>query len=305
MNRKPSANDFFDPARQHARFAGEQMAGGVTEEEVIAEGGELFARIRYTMDPEATLKSMERFVKDEALAKAFADGEVFNAIEDNRVADVKFYKLADGSGMQFATLSGSLKAMPVLLDRVSGSDLKLDPPEFPKREPIKAEPQMVEIQLEGNAFKAQLIQPPAAPQAPRRQLSREERGIGMPMMGMGNPLAIKDMLRVVWNSPKAAVPSRTVEHMITQSLAAASHLAHPDDEVWPAGLTVETGLGETMEKVASPKALVAAYGAALKGETIAPISRDELGDRFRAFREGKKSATDEAAAPAAPKGPGI
>jgi len=311
MSRKTNAADFFHPSRQQARFVGEQLAGGVTEAELIAEGATLVARVRYTLDPEATLKSMERFVRTKAIAKAFADGDVFNAIDDGRVADVKFFRLLDGSGVQIAKLTGSDKAMTTLLDRVSGGDLKMDPPAIPEREPIKAdEPKLVEIKLNGAAFQAQLVAPAASTAvAPRRPLSREERGEGLSAMGDFNPVALKDMLRVVWSSDTALMPSHRAESMITESILAATHLAHPDDEVWPAGVTVETGLGEALAPVKSPKALIASFNAALKGETVAPISRDELGDRFKAFREGKKAAataaTTVAAATDASAGPGL
>ena len=56
------ANDFFDPAIQQAEFIGRRMGGGVSEADILGNGGEKVARVRYTLAPEAVLATLERFV---------------------------------------------------------------------------------------------------------------------------------------------------------------------------------------------------------------------------------------------------
>jgi hypothetical protein len=302
---KTRAHHFFDPSIQQARFVGQQIAS-LTEEQVVANGGERFARIRYTLDPEATLKSLERFVNDKAIGRVFGDNAIFEGITDNRVADVSFYKLADGDGVQIAKLSGSMGAMKALLARASIEDLQFTPPAFPQREPKKAEDKIVKIELEGGSFTAKLQEPAAPAPAPRREIAAERRMAPMPMFG-GNPIAMKEMLQGSWTAESMAVPAPKADDMILQSLLAASHEAHPDDEVWPNGVKVEMEVDGAFQPVASPKALVVAFAAAVAGEKVAPIARGELGDRFKAFRDAKTAApaADAAAPEVARRTPGM
>jgi hypothetical protein len=276
---KARGTDFFSPDIMHAEFAGERVAK-LTEREVLANGGELFARIEYTLDATAQLAALQRMVKDSALGKVFADGQVFDQIEDTRVADVSFYKMANGTGVQIAKLQGGINAITAVLSKADMADMDLAPKYSPEKQieaPAEA-PKLAKLQIgEGNTIEVQLKAPKESRKEEAKRSPFPMEAAAAPMQApMHNPVAAKAFLFKALTSESQAAPSNNVEQMLFMSFMATSSHIHPEDKAWPRGITVVNKMGAEDTPIASPAQAVAVYKAALRGDTAPVVDREDL-----------------------------
>lgn len=284
---KATASNFFDPAIHEAKVVAGQVSQ-LSEETLTANGAQKFAGWEITMDANAVLKSLERIVREESLGKVFGDGAVFAQIPDQRVANISFFKLEDGSGVAIADIEGGADAMKTLLRKADMSDLDLMPKPPVRKEPA---PERMEAKLslaDGQQLTVDVVQP-RKPFNPGRRVPMEAMGGNMPVSGR-NPIAMKAFLMEVMSAPRQSIPMEDASNLAMASMMAATSEAHPEDDVWPEGITVKNSV--TGEPLASPKAAIAVFEAALEGREGPVIQRDDLASKFKSFREGKANATD-------------
>ena len=277
---QPNAHDFYDPAIAQARFVAEQVTRGVNEDTLISHGAKKFANWEFKLDAEATLKTLERIVKEESLGKVFGDGAVFDAIPDERVANVSFYKLEDGSGVAIAQLTGGNDAMRVLLSKADLSDLDLAP-KMPTPKPVTDDKVEGKLSLEGTDLVVE-IRKPATEVAPTRPIAREAMGGSLPL-NTRNPVALKEMLLKIYGADQQSIPMPKAEFLATASIIAACS-AHPDDDAWPAGVTVRDLLNEG--NLDSPRRAMAVFTAAVEEREGPVIERADVAEQFRKRKQG-------------------
>lgn len=286
---KASASHFFDPAVTQAKIVASQVTQ-LSEESLLANGAEKFATWEITMDANAVLKSLERIVREESLGKVFGDGQIFAQIPDARVATISFFKLEDGSGVSIADIVGGEQAMKTLLGKVDMSDLDINPKPPVRKQPKAAAPQQAQLTLgDGQQINVALAPPPQAPFNPGRRIPMEALGGNVPVPGH-NPVAMKAFLNDALTASRQAIPMDDASNLAIASMMAATSEAHPEDDAWPEGITVKNGA--TGEPIASPKAAIAAFEAALEGREGPVIQREDLASQFEKFRAGKAQATD-------------
>lgn len=284
MTRNVTATDFFDPQIQLAKQAARQ-AQNLTADDLIAHGAELVAHWEYDLNPEAQLHTLERLVREPALKKVFEDGKVFDAIEDSRKADVKFLKLKDGSGVLITNLSGGEKAMDVLLSKADLTDLDLSPrpSQTPRKKPKEA-PKTIKLELNGSQLEATLKEPKEEKKPQGPGFASGSMGAPAPQLNMGNPLVHKTFLREVLTARVHNVPCPRAENMVVMSLMAASSEIHPEDELWPEGITVTNML--TKEKIDSPKEALESFKKSLEAKVKGvEMDRDDVKAQFQKRRK--------------------
>ena len=269
------ANQFFDPAIAQARFIASQITG-VDGEQLQANGGTAFASMTFKLDPNAQLAILERLVRDESLGKLFADGAVFEAIGDERVVEVVFHKLEDGSGVSVATAVTGNDAMARLLEKARLEDLDLTP-RFPA-EKVQAADQVATLEINGQNMQVAVKQ--AEPKASERRHFHPSQMAGHIAVNPGNRLAFKELLVNTWAKDRNALPMPDAEDLIVATVLWVAN-SHPDDAAWFEGVTAFDAAGEP---IASPKAATALFAAALEGREGPVIERDALIERFRAAR---------------------
>lgn len=283
---KPTASDFFDPALMKAQFAANRIAG-VDGDELVANGATLFARLEFTLNDQAQLAGLQRMVKDTSLGKVFADGEVFDAIAEQRVVDVSFYKLPDDTGVQIARIAGGADAMRAMLAKADIDDLDLQPKYIAPKAPEAAGPQRATLMVSEDQKFEVTLKAPKAPKVHRDDFPTHRAGIGMPL-DMRNPIALKTFLGTAMTAASQAVPSPRADDMIFAAFMATSSHIHPQDTQWPEGITVANKMTATPEPIDSPARAMAVFAAALSGDTAPVIARDDLVEQFRARKAGMK-----------------
>ena len=288
---KARGTDFFAPEIMHAEFAGNRVAN-LNEREIVANGGELFARIEYTLNADAQLAGLQRIVKDTALGKVFGDGQVFDRITDNRTADISFYKLADGTGVQIAKLQGGTEAMLAVLSKADMDDLDLAPKYSPEKraEAPEAAPQRAKLQIgDNNTIEVQLKPAKVAKEEVKRGPFPMAAAAAPMMAPMHNPVAAKAFLTRAMTAESQAVPAHDASDMIIMSFMATSSHIHPEDKAWPQGITAVNKTGGANTPIESPSQAVAIFKAALRGDVGPVIERESLAEQMRARKAGPKA----------------
>lgn len=281
--RKPTAMDLMDPNLALVDQAA-QIAQNIKEDDVVALGGELVAHWKYSLNEMAQFHTLERLVKESALKKVFDDGQVFEAITSNREVEVKFFRVPGDhrdTGLLLTTLNGGENAMKLLLERADLSDLDLmpRPSQKPKKKPKDA-PKTVELKFEGATLQAQLKEEPVKEQQSAPGFNPEAAMAPVPM-NMQNPLVQKKFIQKMLTANVHNVPCPDAKNMAIMSLLAASSEIHPQDEVWPEGMTVTNVLsGKVFE---SPKEALKTFEKSLEKKVGGvEVTREDVRAQFAA-----------------------
>ena len=269
-----NSKDFFDPAIQQAQFLGDRVSN-LTEKELLSHGAKIVGDWEIKLDPTAQLAALERFVKEKSLTKIFGDGQVIDSIDPERVVNVKFFELKDGSGVQIAKITGGTNAMLALLSKADMDDLILTPQyREPKRQPKIDQPKMATLAFDGAEIKVRLDQPKQeAPTAPRTMPSLDRVAGAMPI-SMHNPVASKEFFTRAWTKDSMALPSPDARNMALACIITISPEAHPTDESWPAGITVTNK--KSGEVISGPKKAIAVFEAAREGQEGPVLTREDV-----------------------------